>query len=620
MSETLILNGKDLTLEDLYSVVYDRRPVQIDPEVIPLVDKSRQVLFDMAADGKPVYGLNHGVGWNKDREFSQDFFEQYNRNLINSHSLGVAPFASVEEVRAMMCIRLNTALCGRTGIASNILKMYEEFLNRGIHPRAMRRGAVGEGDVSTMSMIGQAMIGQGEVEYHGEIIPAIDAMRAEGIEPAILGPKDGLSIVSSNAQGESMVVLLVKEVEELIKLSDAIYCLPLGERVNEVRGLPGQIHCAAECRRFLEGSYLEHPDSKRALQDPLSFRCGAAINGSVYDSLEYVKKILELQINRTDDNPCILYEEGTTSVSPNFEVTTLSLGVDMLAAALCHMSHAITNRLYKIVDPGFTGLNRFLTPHEVKTIAFSTIQKTFAALDAENRWLANNLPLAGMRSLRIVDNLRYMLGMELMHAAQAVEMRRDQRADNLLKLGKVTGPLKDAYRKTIPYYDADRNLSIDIEKSYQVIKNGSRSSKRPSARNIQSQMKKDASDRMRPFSMLFFALQAAHQLGEGIRRQAAGGLSLIEAVCRAAVVVDGLGDHRRDLFDELFIEHAAAHILLCVRHADRRAADRAERQSRLFDLTIFVEPDGGGQSLAGDGHALARTDLMERADKALKLL
>lgn len=88
MSETLILNGKDLTLEDLYSVVYDRRPVQIDPEVIPLVDKSRQVLFDMAADGKPVYGLNHGVGWNKDREFSQDFFEQYNRNLINSHSLG----------------------------------------------------------------------------------------------------------------------------------------------------------------------------------------------------------------------------------------------------------------------------------------------------------------------------------------------------------------------------------------------------------------------------------------------------------------------------------------------------------------------------------------------------
>ncbi len=124
MAEVLVLNGKDLTLRQLYEVVYDRRPVKIDPDVIPTVKCARQVLFDMAAEGKPVYGLNHGVGWNKDREFSQDFFEQYNRNLINSHSLGVRPFCSVEEVRAMMCIRLNTALCCRTGISVDILHMY----------------------------------------------------------------------------------------------------------------------------------------------------------------------------------------------------------------------------------------------------------------------------------------------------------------------------------------------------------------------------------------------------------------------------------------------------------------------------------------------------------------
>ena len=500
MAEVLVLNGKDLTLRQLYEVVYDRRPVKIDPDVIPTVKRARQVLFDMAAEGKPVYGLNHGVGWNKDREFSQDFFEQYNRNLINSHSLGVRPFCSVEEVRAMMCIRLNTALCCRTGISVDILHMYEEFLNRGIHPRALRRGAVGEGDVSTLSLIGQAIIGQGEVEYQGRIVPAIEALHAEGMEPAILGPKDGLSIVSSNAQGESLVVLLVKEVEELITLSNAIYCLhleglngglqPLDERVNAARGLPGQIRCAAECRGYLAGSYLEHPDPKRALQDPLSFRCGAAVNGSVYDALEYVKGILELQINRTAANPCILYEEGTTLVSPNFETTTLALGVDMLAAALCHMSRNITNRLFKIVDPGFTGLTRFLTPHEIKVIAFSTIQKTFSALDAENRWLSNttstdfdpfangiedhasNLPLAAARSLKIVDNIRYMLGIELMHAAQAIDLRRDQRLDNRLQLGKVTGPLKTKYRETIAYYAEDRDLSIDIEKSYRLVKDG----------------------------------------------------------------------------------------------------------------------------------------------------
>lgn len=365
----------------------------------------------------------------------------------------------------------------------------------------MRRGAVGEGDVSTMSMIGQAMIGQGEVEYHGEIIPAIDAMRAEGIEPAILGPKDGLSIVSSNAQGESMVVLLVKEVEELIKLSDAIYCLhleglngglqPLGERVNEVRGLPGRSivpqSAAASSRAAI--SSIPTPSARCRTPSP-----SAAARPSTAPST------ILLSTSRRSSNSRSTARTTTPASStrraPHPSARTLR-SRPSLSASTCWPRRCATcptplrTASTRSSTPGFTGLNRFLTPHEVKTIAFSTIQKTFAALDAENRWLANtttlditsfangiedhasNLPLAGMRSLRIVDNLRYMLGMELMHAAQAVEMRRDQRADNLLKLGKVTGPLKDAYRKTIPYYDADRNLSIDIEKSYQVIKDGS---------------------------------------------------------------------------------------------------------------------------------------------------
>ncbi|WP_312636406.1 aromatic amino acid ammonia-lyase [Oscillibacter sp.] len=494
MNRTLLLNGTNLTLERLFDVVYLRRRVEIDPAILPGLHACRQVLFDLAASGTPVYGLNHGVGWNKDREFSPEFFEQYNRNLINSHSLGIAPYCSVEEVRAMLCIRLNTALCCRTGISPEILTMYQEFLNRGIHPRVLRRGAVGEGDVSTLPLIGQTIIGLGEAEYCGKVVPSIEALRAEGMKPAVLGPKDGLSIASSNAQGESLAALLVKETQDILKLGNAIYCMsleglngglqPLGSLVNELRGLEGQICCAADCRRYLKGSYLAQPDPNRALQDPLSYRCGAAVHGAVWDALEFVKKYLVIQINHTDDNPCILTEEGTTSVSPNFETTTLSLGVDMLAAALCHMSRNIVNRLLKIVDPSFTGLPRFLTPHEVKTIGYSTIQKSFAALDAENRWLSNtcstdftpfaggiedhasNLPLAATRTLQIVDNLRYMLGIEAMHAAQATDMRGG------VTLGKVSGAVKARLRETIPYLSEDRNLSLDLAAAYECIRSG----------------------------------------------------------------------------------------------------------------------------------------------------
>ena len=495
--EAIVLNGSSLSIRDLVDVAYRGRKVDVDAAAVERCERARQVLFDMAADGKPVYGLNHGVGWNKDREFGQDFFRQFNENLINSHSVGISPFCSVEEVRAMMCIRLNKALCGRTGISTKILLMYAELLNRGIHPRVLRRGAVGEGDVSTLALVGQTILGKGDVEYHGRIVPASDALRAENMAPVILGPKDGLSIVSSNAQGESIVLALLKETEDLLRLANASYCLmleglngglqPLAAPVNEIRGLAGQARCAAECRRLLKGSYLEEPDPHRALQDPLSFRCGAAVNGAVYDALQYVEGVFQTQINHSDDNPCIVFEESTTYVSPNFETTTLSLGTDMLAAALCHMSRMITNRLFRIVDPQFSNLSRFLSPDENRTICFSTIQKTISALDSENRWLSNTtsadydvfangiedhasgLPLSAMRSLRIVDNLRYMIGLELMHAAQAIDLRGDL-AKERIKLGKGTRMLKDAFREAVGFYDRDRNLSEDIEKAYCFVK------------------------------------------------------------------------------------------------------------------------------------------------------
>ena len=150
----LVLNGSSLTLEELRQVAYNRRPVEIDPQAAERAAKARQVLFDMAAEGKPVYGLNRGVGWNKDKEFDQDFFETYNRNLINSHSLGIRPYRPAEELRATMCTRLTTPLCFRAGASTEILTMYKEFLNRGIHPRVLQRGSIGEGDISTLSLIG----------------------------------------------------------------------------------------------------------------------------------------------------------------------------------------------------------------------------------------------------------------------------------------------------------------------------------------------------------------------------------------------------------------------------------------------------------------------------------
>ena len=488
----LILTGKPLTLDEIYQVSYENRLVDISDEARERVKKARQIIFDMAAEGKPVYGLNRGVGWNKDKEFDEDFFEQYNKNLLNSHCLGVGPYHTDEQVRAILLIRLNKALLGCTGMNLDILEHYTKFLNYRIHPRIPMRSSVGEADITTLSHIGLAFIGEEDVSFNGKIVNSKIAMDQIGLKPAKLGPKDGLSIVSSNAQGEAMAAIIAKEVRELVKIANLIFCLSLEglngvteqlrEDVNKLRGIKGQEESARMCRKFLEGSYLYEYDENRALQDPLCYRSAHAINGTLLDVLDYVEKQLSISMNSTDDNPCIVLAENSSFVSSNFEVLSLTVGIEMIATALSHLSKTSCYRMIKLADPAFTGLTRFLTPKEVTTIAFGTIQKTFTMLDTQNRGLANpssmdfyalaggiedhasNLPLACYKIMQMLDNIYYILGIEAIHAAQAIDLRGD------IKLGKGTKEAYEIFREYVDFYDKDRNLSKDIKKAYECIK------------------------------------------------------------------------------------------------------------------------------------------------------
>jgi len=493
MTDKIVLDGKNLSFKEVLNVSLGEK-VEISKEALKIAKKSRELIFKLAEEGRPVYGLNRGVGWNKDKYVFSEFFQNYNENLIKAHCVAVGPEASIEEVRAMMVTRLNTTLCGSTGMGLEIIEMYKKFLNEDIVPVVPRRGSVGEGDIATLSHIGLAMIGEGEVFYKGERMEASQALEKVGLEKAKLGPKDGLGIVSSNAHSAGIAALLVKEVEDIIKVSNIVYCLgmeglngnvqSLDKSVNEVRKYEGQIRCAEDCRKYLEGSYLNQPSKDRALQDSLSYRGGFAVNGAVVDSLEYVKEKLNIQLNSTDDNPCILPDEERISVSNNFEPTTWVLAIEMLGIALNHISKTSCHRTIKLSDPSFTKLNRFLTPEDGNVIAYGTIQKPFTSLDTENRMLANpssmdyfavagniedhanNSPLAVDKVIKIVDNLRYIIGMEAMHAAQAIDLREN------VKLGKGTKAAYKVIREEISFLDKDRCLTLDMDKAYNLIKSG----------------------------------------------------------------------------------------------------------------------------------------------------
>lgn len=492
--ETIVLTGKDLTIDEVAKVARQGAKVTISQEAMERLEKGRQMVYDMANSDIPVYGFTRGVGENKDRMVVAKYYEEYNRNLILSHSLGVGPEAKEEDVRAILLARLNTLLVGCTGIQPAVATLYMDMLNYGIHPVIPERGSVGAADITCLSHVGLAMIGEGDVWYQGERMTGAEAFEKSGVKPIVLGPKDGLGIVSSNALAAGEGAMVIKDVEELLDMADILYALtlegfkgnvtPLDEATYRVRPFPGMAYSAERVRKYLEGSYLWLPGVTESLQDPLSLRGSCHIHGAVRDALEYVQRYLLIQLNASDDNPCLIMEENRIISCANYEPTTWVLGFEMLGTALSHLSRTACYRIIKLGTPKFTGLSRFLTPADGRVLGYATLQKTFTALDAEIRHLsnpatadfyslagdiedhANNSPYVVQKTAKIVDNLRYILGIEAMHAAQAIDLRKATR------LGKGTKAAYDVIRSEISFLDQDRNLSVDIKKAYNIIKSG----------------------------------------------------------------------------------------------------------------------------------------------------
>lgn len=324
-------------------------------------------------------------------------------------------------------------------------------------------------------------------------MPSQEALKKAGLEKVTLGPKDGLAIVSSNALAAGEGALVLYDIENLIDMADIIYALsleglngnvsPLDERTHRIRPYKGQAESARKITEYLEGSYIWEPDWKKPVQDPLSFRGSAHIHGAVRDSLNYVKELLTVQLNSSDDNPCIIMEDKKIISCANFEVTNWTLGFEMLGLALGQVSKISCYRTIKLSNPNFTKLSRFLAPAD-NVLAFATIQKVFTSLDTEIRHLsnpaisdyfslagdiedhANNTPYIVQKTRKIVDNLYYILGIEAIHAAQAIDLRTD------IHMGKGTKAAYEAIREEIPFLDKDRPLSYDIKKAYDLLKSG----------------------------------------------------------------------------------------------------------------------------------------------------
>lgn len=520
----LALDGRSLTTADVVAVARGGQAVAPTEDAWQRVARSHDLLLEYGRLGQPVYGLNRGVGQNKDQTiFSGDTLSDearslsaaFNHRMLLSHTVAYGEPAATDTVRAAMLIRLNTALAGGTGMSPPLVRQYADFLNKGLTPVVLGQGSVGQADITILPQIGLAMMGEGMVDVGGKLLPAAEAMRQAGIAPAKPYAKDSLSLLSSNAYGAALAILAAQDARRMLDRADEVAALsleglngniaPLLPATQGQRPYPAQQQVARRILTLLDGSALWQVDEQRPLQDPLSFRTVSQVHGAAREALRQLDAQLLVQINSSDDNPTVALDvsppagatpqetryyvtqgklRGAVLPSAGFDPTAWVVPLQSLGVALSQVAQSSAQRVLRMGDPTFTKLPRFLSPNET-TLAYTTIQKPVSLLATEIRTLshpvssdalavagniedvATNGPLAAQRVALQARRLRTLLGIELIHAAQAVDLRT--RADAQRPVGKGTGAVLAAFRREVPFLSQDRRLADDIARADQFL-------------------------------------------------------------------------------------------------------------------------------------------------------
>ena len=519
---SVVLDGQHLTQAQAWEIA-DGAEVKIASQAKKQLGKAHALLMDAARLGKPVYGLTVGVGLNKDHklfsangELSDEVIKaskSFNYSTLRAHSAGIGEAMPVRLTRVALAVRLNTILSGHTGVQPYVAELYQAYLNEGITPIIPSKGTVGEADILLSSHVGLAMIGEWDVMYKGKRVSSSSAMKAEGIKPLAPVGKDALSILSNNSVAVTYAMKGYRDAAKLIEVTPTVFSLsleglngniaPFLPQTNDIRPFPYIKEATSEILMDLSGSYLWDVSGERSLQDPLSYRTTAYTLASAKDALADLGKVIDIQINHSDDNPAVVMGdtadysqysqvqkylvEGKGGVFPttNFEPLPVALATQQLSIALTHLSHNSAMRTIHLSDDHFTHLPRFLSAPGNHGHAFGAIQKTFVDMQVRNKRLANpvsfdgiaiagniedtftNLKLASENLIQIVDNTNVMYGLELLHSTQAIDLRKLK--DHNLKLGKETQKMYQAYRKQVSFVSVDRPFTPDIAASHTFI-------------------------------------------------------------------------------------------------------------------------------------------------------
>ena len=529
---TVVLTGADLTIDDVEAVARGGTLALLDVHARARMDEARAVVERLVAAGEVVYGITTGFGDLAGTYIPPADARQLQENLLVSHAVGVGAPLPRDVVRAMLLLRANTLALGHSGCRPVLVDRLLAFLEAGIHPVVPSQGSVGaSGDLAPLAHLALPLIGRGEVEMGGQVMPALLALRETGIGPLTLEAKEGLALLNGTQLMSALGALLLADADRLSRTASVAAAqsveallatdVPFAAAYQLARPHPGQVEVAAELRHLLRGSGLmaSHHGSGHKVQDPYSLRCVPQVHGAIRDALDYLRRVLDVELNSATDNPLVFPEGGAAGADVaatggglvisggNFHGEPIALALDFAKLAIAELGAISERRIALLVDARLSGgLPPFLAPASGLNSGMMILQYTAAALASENKVLAHpasadSIPtsanqedhvsmgaIAGRHARDVLSNVEHILALELLVGAQALDLRLAMMAATIPAPGAVSSAeavsadapvpgrgVAEAHRRirsAVAPLLVDREMGADIAAALALVRGG----------------------------------------------------------------------------------------------------------------------------------------------------
>ena len=512
----IVLTGADLSIGDVEAVARHGVTAVLDVHARARMQEARDVVESLVADGAVVYGVTTGFGDLASTTIPAADAERLQVNLLMSHAVGVgAPFPR-EIVRAMLVLRANTLALGHSGCRPIVVDRICDLLTAGIHPVVPEHGSVGaSGDLAPLAHLALTLVGRGQAEFHGQVIPSLVALREAGLEPLVLGAKEGLALLNGTQLMSAIGALLLADADRLGRTASVVAAMSvealLGTDVafaaqyQLARPHPGQISVAAELRHVLRGSALQasHHGHAHKVQDPYSLRCVPQVHGAVRDALDHLRRVLDIELNSATDNPLVFPGGGAADPETiatgggrvisggNFHGEPVALALDFAKIALAELGAISERRTALLLDARLNGgLPAFLSASPGIESGMMLYQYTAAALASENKVLAHPAsvdsiptsanqedhvsmgPIAGRHARIVLDHVERILAIELLCAAQALDLRLGREEMAGLTPGLGVAEALALLRERVSHLDSDREPGPDLAAATAIVREG----------------------------------------------------------------------------------------------------------------------------------------------------